>query len=1079
MHRVDGGWHAVGQVALDDPDLSGALARLKSAAQHLDDAPFATKLLIPNDQIKYLALDTTRADDAQVRAALDGATPYAVDDLVYDFAKGGGRTYVAAVARETLDEAQAFATEHGFNPVSFAAVPEPFTYVGEAGFGAVAGQTVEPDTEAVVVIGTADVQISDVAPTGGQAAVETAPPPEPAAEPETAQVEAAQIETAQIETAQIETAPVENQADTQASNLVSDAPEDLPQQGTFDAVFTDVPDAPPALEPAQEPTLDLETAPDITPETGPEFGPETDPETVPQPDEVSVAPPMFASRANADRNNLANVPPVTTPAPQTTPAPTQRTAHDDEHHTGQHFETTNARTEPTLTGADDPASTAAPTVAPSVAPPAPSLPRDDLSAPPVAAPDPTAATPPLNGTAPSVTGTSDVTVPPDAAAASLRPSRDIDIDTASSTATDGNDGPAASADTPAGTAAAAGAAALSAASAVTGAVGGAVGGMFASRRMARADQGVAADQAEQTPKADETSRLTVFGARKKPAPKKKVIGGKPRFLGLILTAVLLFFLLAVAALAALSSDRVARWFGLGNTDTQIATQDTSTPLPQDVATVQPTPAETDPQGTDTVQDIAQTAASGAAIGDVLSPEEAQRIYAATGVWQRAPRIAQVPRITSIDNMTLAAAQPPVPRVPASPLTDPNSVAGDAVIATPVDPPPPTATFNFGPDGRVIATPEGSITPDGILIFTGAPPLNPPTRPGTIAPEITPQDQLAAVVPDTATELPDAPDGVIIISGPPAILPPIRPGTSAPVAAPLVAPDAVTQAATDQNAEAQTEGVNLISGPPPVLPPVRPDTVAPQQDDATLTGPAEDGAIELATATAQTPDVDTPRPQPRPAAIVDAAVQRATTPVLGTLTIAQAAAFRPQTRPAGLAPEPQSEPEPEAAPEPEVIAAATQPGGLQLAPEIAAAVQAAASRPNTIINPTAQAVASSGRPDTRPRNMARIVERAQAASARAAQQVAARAPRTIQPSGPTGSAVAQNATLDNAINLRDLNLIGIYGGSGDRRALVRLSNGRYQRVTVGDRLDGGRVTAISAARLSYEKRGRSITLEVPG
>ena len=79
----------------------------------------------------------------------------------------------------------------------------------------------------------------------------------------------------------------------------------------------------------------------------------------------------------------------------------------------------------------------------------------------------------------------------------------------------------------------------------------------------------------------------------------------------------------------------------------------------------------------------------------------------------------------------------------------------------------------------------------------------------------------------------------------------------------------------------------------------------------------------------------------------------------------------------------------------------------------------------------------------------------------------------------GGAVAQNATLDNAINLRDVNLIGIYGGSSDRRALVRLGNGRYVRVTVGDRLDGGRVTAISAGALSYTKSGRALTLEVAG
>lgn len=113
-------------------------------------------------------------------------------------------------------------------------------------------------------------------------------------------------------------------------------------------------------------------------------------------------------------------------------------------------------------------------------------------------------------------------------------------------------------------------------------------------------------------------------------------------------------------------------------------------------------------------------------------------------------------------------------------------------------------------------------------------------------------------------------------------------------------------------------------------------------------------------------------------------------------------------------------------------------------------------------------------------MARIVARAAAAQEQAATRVAAVPNRAaVSPSGPTAGTVAQNATLDNAINLRNVNLIGIYGSNGDRRALVRLGNGRFQRITVGDRFDGGRVTAISANALSYTKNGRSLTLEVPG
>ena len=70
------------------------------------------------------------------------------------------------------------------------------------------------------------------------------------------------------------------------------------------------------------------------------------------------------------------------------------------------------------------------------------------------------------------------------------------------------------------------------------------------------------------------------------------------------------------------------------------------------------------------------------------------------------------------------------------------------------------------------------------------------------------------------------------------------------------------------------------------------------------------------------------------------------------------------------------------------------------------------------------------------------------------------------------------TVKNAIKLRDINLIGVYGKPSSRRALIRLSNGRYQKVAVGDKLDGGRVSAIGDAELRYTKRGRDVVLKMP-
>ena len=79
---------------------------------------------------------------------------------------------------------------------------------------------------------------------------------------------------------------------------------------------------------------------------------------------------------------------------------------------------------------------------------------------------------------------------------------------------------------------------------------------------------------------------------------------------------------------------------------------------------------------------------------------------------------------------------------------------------------------------------------------------------------------------------------------------------------------------------------------------------------------------------------------------------------------------------------------------------------------------------------------------------------------------------------SSSFVAAEATLKDAINLRKINVIGIYGSGSKRRALVRMTTGRRVMVEVGDRLDGGRVAAISDSELRYVKGGRNVVLKIP-
>ncbi|MCE8521083.1 hypothetical protein KBY30_08810 [Ruegeria pomeroyi] len=163
LHRAAGGWRMVGAVALDAPDLAGALRKLRQEALRLEP-DLHCKLILPNEQIRYLTVETGpfkgEARHTLIEQEVGAATPYALDELVYDTSPDGEITHVAAVARETLREAEDFATEHGFNPVSFVAAPGDNPFLGEPFFGpssATADNTgseaVDPDGIAVVVVG--------------------------------------------------------------------------------------------------------------------------------------------------------------------------------------------------------------------------------------------------------------------------------------------------------------------------------------------------------------------------------------------------------------------------------------------------------------------------------------------------------------------------------------------------------------------------------------------------------------------------------------------------------------------------------------------------------------------------------------------------------------------------------------------------------------------------------------------------------------------------------------------------------------------------------------------------------------
>ena len=171
----------------------------------------------------------------------------------------------------------------------------------------------------------------------------------------------------------------------------------------------------------------------------------------------------------------------------------------------------------------------------------------------------------------------------------------------------------------------------------------------------------------------------------------------------------------------------------------------------------------------------------------------------------------------------------------------------------------------------------------------------------------------------------------------------------------------------------------------------------------------------------------------------------------------------------------------------------QLGGLSLAElgKMRPRARPASARPanEDSLPTTDQAIATSVVPRGRPANFANLVDRAQrntnntpasaaASTAGVLIQPTTVAPATVTPSIPTSASVARQATIENSINLRKVNLIGVYGKPSNRSALVRLSSGRYKKVKVGDRIDGGQVVAIGDTELRYQKGGRNLTLKMP-
>jgi len=869
LTRVPDGWHLLGEVGLDSPDLVGDLAQLRAQAVAVGGEDFTTTLVLPNDQIKYLTLPAGRMSEKKRRQkaedALEAETPYRADQLVFDITMREKTPHVAAVARDTLDEAEAFAVEHAFNPVAFTAIPDEASFSGAPDFGdtahaRAAGIKAKADKTAILVVGQ-----------GPLPEPETEPAPQPAPEPEP----------------------------TPQAELKLDIPPAPPvaAEAAVDAV-------PAPVEKVQEPVAETQSK---TP-------------TAPAAPEQTTA----AEAPKSEAKPAAKQPATPQKAETTEPAARKEEAKPEE--PAAAFASIRAQK---------------------------------------TTPEETKATPGLSGVTRKVSGTNAPSIPTDTgdgktpplrfdpakAVAGLKTAKDEDK-------TDGAaDEDTSDADSEAAT--------------------------FASARSKTKVAGPApklgkkqAKKAAKDASAQEKHKMTMFGAR----PQE--VRGKPKHLGLILTTLLLVLMAIVALWATYATeDGLAGLFGQDDPEAvQVAVEPASTePVSApEIAVAEDTAADTaastepevvasaeaelapepelpsadaplvvtvpdgmTPNPTENVdtalleplapESITDSAEIEAMLDDVddgnVDPAEAEARYALTGIWQRAPEQPFEVTTDTSDDIYIASVDRDTIGFDAVTLPAPEALATDLPARAQVNPAAANTTFNLDERGLVIATPEGTLNPEGVMVYAGRPPVFPAAYPKRIIVGQNPQT-------------------------------------------------------------AESDGNRLAT----LRPKLRPSDLVEQNERANF----------------------------------------------GGRTRAELAAVRPKLRPENAKLDDEKD-----------------------------------------TTPTQYAVKVSPRPRLKPANIAQLAARA-APETSGTTVTAAAVPAAVSvvPEIPTTASVARQATIKNAINLNKVNLIGVYGTSSNRRALVRLSSGRYKKVQVGDRIDGGRVSAINQDELHYTKGKRQVVLKMP-
>lgn len=1073
-HRQTGGhWAVLGDTPLDVPDLGAALVVLRKLGEARAGKGFETLVILPDDQVLYTSLTAPGPDEAsrldQIRNGLDGLTPYAVEDLAFDWVEiDDGRVKLAVVAQETLEEAQEFCEQHDFTPAGYGARPLDNRYPGIAYFDRSLDWIAEipdiefghdtwhpPRPEPIDESPDTDTETDRSAPTDG--AEPQAPPadePAPAAAAHEAARESAELDPGLAPAATAATAddpsplpgaPDDSDADADTD---ADAMRDTGAPSTDQAPYRPKPDPEPAPPPAETalsaPDTPPEAAPPLTlgtsdsalpvgsgiPDTNPDAPDDQEGEATTSDDPAEDAPLQVPAGFGSHRRRGA---------PEAIGALVRRrksrfgpgasVGEEGEGETEADLprkrrKRAKGREEPVFgRAAKEPPVTTDPARAsqrpdlgeaapgrPAGAGPEPKLPplarvksrieEHKAKTPPIAASNPFGTPPATEDDRPSlrdrVTGlgrqlsqsstrlgrrgsdlgdklrglTRREPGSPDTATDAREPDPVPPPQAAPPDKTARTGKSRAKADDDAAVGASAAASAAQSAAAIA------------------------------PPPADPPRRRFVPTRRHSKEPEiadsdAPIMGGLlargsiathrgPSLrTGLILTLILLAVLALIGVWATfyLPQTALGRWMGLGTEEEAVVVVETEpevldTPLlggsapsaedvPPELAALTPgdtapDPAAAAPQAPELLPDIdAEELDLGPApvASPVIDPEtvlpseeENARFYELTQIWQRPPVITQPTPETVLEDVVFSGLDPVVASHDAIALPVPDFVPSVDLPRRQSNPVSPDTEFVLDSDGLVTPSADGTLNPDGILVFAGPPSVLPQPRPRD-APAALAAAEIEAAAAESAALPPGAVDTALLQAFRPAL---------------------------------------------------RPEDLQEQRERA----------------------------------------------VLGGVTFDELAAIRPEERPLSFQEQAAAE-----------AAANVVPGDVTAASDLAVAVSFV--------------------PPLRPGNIEQMVEQARAAgNTGPVAPVAANRSDTIEPEIPSSASVTRAATEENAINLRNVNLIGVSGSSSDRRALVRLPSGRFVTVGVGDRLDGGQVAAIGESSLQYVKRGRTITLEVP-